>query len=80
MTKLTIACVAALLAATALPSPAQTVAEVAPVLQTPILTEADADADADDPAIFVNADDAAKSFVVLPSRMAASGSMASMAP
>lgn len=64
MNKLTIACVAALLATTALPSLAQTVAEVAPVLQTPILTEADADADADDPAIYVSAEDAAGSLVV----------------
>jgi 3-phytase len=40
------------------------VADVTPVLQTKALTEADNDADADDPAIFVNATDAAKSFVV----------------
>jgi myo-inositol-hexaphosphate 3-phosphohydrolase len=41
-----------------------TVAEVAPVLQTPVLTEADADADADDPAVWVNRADAARSLIV----------------
>ncbi|WP_137149911.1 phytase [Devosia sp. FKR38] len=56
--------VAILLSSSALPALAQSVAEVAPTLQTPILTEADADADADDPAIFVNAADSAKSLVV----------------
>jgi len=40
------------------------VADVLPVLQTKALTEADNDADADDPAIFINATDAASSFVV----------------
>ncbi|WEK03554.1 MAG: phytase [Candidatus Devosia phytovorans] len=64
MTRLTSLLVAALLAGTALPTHAQTVADVAPTLQTPILTEEDADADADDPTIYVNADDAAKSLVV----------------
>ncbi|UXN73908.1 phytase [Devosia sp. A8/3-2] len=40
------------------------VAEVTPVLQTPVLTEADADADADDPAIYVHPTDPARSLVV----------------
>jgi 3-phytase len=40
------------------------VAEVVPNLQTPVLTEADADADADDPAIWVDPADPAKSLVV----------------
>lgn len=37
---------------------------VAPVLQTPVLTEADMDADADDPAIYANTSDPASSMVV----------------
>lgn len=40
------------------------VREVAPTLQTPILTEADMDADADDPAIYANAADPARSVVI----------------
>lgn len=41
-----------------------TVAEVQPSVQTPALTDQDADADADDPAIYVDAADTNKSFVV----------------
>lgn len=41
-----------------------TVNEVKPTLQTPVLTEADADADADDPAIYVDAANIDESFVV----------------
>lgn len=41
-----------------------TVMEVQPSAQTPALTEEDADADADDPAIYVDAADAGSSFVV----------------
>ncbi|WP_375450127.1 phytase [uncultured Devosia sp.] len=57
---------AALLCATSLAAMAQDwpVADIKPTLQTPILTEADNDADADDPAIFINPTDAAKSLVV----------------
>lgn len=40
------------------------VAGVTATLQTPLLTEADADADADDPAIYINAGDPARSLVV----------------
>lgn len=51
---------------TLVPATAQdwSVAEVTPVLQTPVLTEADADADADDPAIYVHPTDPARSFMV----------------
>ena len=57
---------AVVLAGTALSPMAEewAVADVAPTLQTPILTEADNDADADDPAIYVDAADAAKSLVI----------------
>jgi len=50
----------------AAPAQAETwvVAEVEPTLQTKVLTEADADADADDPAIWVNRADLARSLVV----------------
>ncbi|ODT15469.1 MAG: hypothetical protein ABS35_31430 [Kaistia sp. SCN 65-12] len=40
------------------------VAGVTATLQTPLLTEADADADADDPAIYIDAGDPARSLVV----------------
>lgn len=57
---------AAVLAGTVLSPMAEewAVADVAPTLQTPILTEADNDADADDPAIYVDAADAAQSLVI----------------
>lgn len=51
------------LATTALAAPYE-VHEVAPTLQTPILTEADMDADADDPAIYANTADPARSLVI----------------
>lgn len=54
----------AVLAILSSPAAAWEVADVAPVLQTPVLTEADADADADDPAIWVDPSDPAKSLVV----------------
>jgi 3-phytase len=38
--------------------------DVQPTLQTPVLTEADMDADADDPAIYVNSTDPARSLVI----------------
>lgn len=40
------------------------VQDVQPTLQTPILTEADMDADADDPAIYANSTDPARSLVI----------------
>jgi 3-phytase len=43
---------------------AQTVADVATVLETPQLTEADADADADDPAFWINPADAEGTLVI----------------
>ncbi len=57
---------ATLLAGTTLGATAQEwpVAEVSSTLQTPVLTEEDNDADADDPAIFVHPTDPAKSLVV----------------
>jgi len=54
--------IAALLTTT--PAWAQTVADVATVLETPQLTEADADADADDPAFWINPTDAAGTLVI----------------
>jgi myo-inositol-hexaphosphate 3-phosphohydrolase len=54
------------LALSPLPAVAEiwSVAEVAPTLQTKVLTEADADADADDPAVWVNRADPARSLIV----------------
>lgn len=46
------------------PASAYEVQEVAPTLQTPVLTEADMDADADDPAIYANSADPARSLVI----------------
>jgi 3-phytase len=43
---------------------AQTVADVATILETPQLTEADADADADDPSFWINPTDAAGTLVI----------------
>ncbi len=60
--------IALLAASTCLAGPvaaeAYKVQDVQPTLQTPILTEADMDADADDPAIYANAADPARSLVI----------------
>jgi 3-phytase len=49
---------------TSAPAWAQTVSEVATVLETPQLAETDADADADDPSFWVNPTDAAGTLVI----------------
>lgn len=60
--------IALLAASTCLAGPvaaeAYKVQDVQPTLQTPILTEADMDADADDPAIYANSTDPARSLVI----------------
>lgn len=60
--------IALLAAGTSLATPALAapyeVHEVVPALQTPVLTEADMDADADDPAIYANVADPARSLVI----------------
>ncbi|MGL4198176.1 MAG: phytase [Allorhizobium sp.] len=60
--------IALLAASTCLAGPvaaeAYRVQDVQPTLQTPILTEADVDADADDPAIYANSTDPARSLVI----------------
>ena len=59
-----VSAIALILAGSAAWAQGHSIAEVTATLQTPILTEEDNDADADDPAIYIDATDSAASIVV----------------